>query len=203
MAPIKLPGSATLAIQMKNGHPTACGLPLLNAHNGHPTACALPLADETGSELVEFALLLLPLMAVVFVIMDIAWVCFAQESLQHAVQTGVRSAITSYLPSPLPAGVTGQDGYIKSIVQQNAMGFLPGTDGLNKITINYYSPSNFTRVLTGNGSNTGGNVIEISIQGASVSLLGPVLVDSGTSVALNAVSSDVMEGSPNGIPPAR
>jgi len=188
MAPIKLPGSPTLAAPYRTTTVTERFLPPM-----------LSFSDETGSEIVEFGLLLLPLMAVVFVIMDIAWVCFAKESLQHAVQVGVRSAITGYLPS----GVTGQDGYIKSIVQQNAMGFLPGADGLSKITINYYSPSTANQALTGNGSNAGGNVIEVSVQGASVSLLGPVLIDSGTSVVLNATSSDVMEGSPNGIPPAR
>ena len=154
--------------------------------------------DETGSELVEFALVILPLMAFVFLIMDIAWICFAQASLQHAVQVGVRSAVTSYMPT----GVSGQDGYIKSMVQQNAMGFLAGTDGLNRITINYYSPSNLNKALSGSGSNAGGNVIEVSVKGVTVNVLGPILIDSAT-ISMAAISSDVMESSPNGIPPTR
>ena len=61
------------------------------------------LADERGSEVVEFGLVLLPLMAFVFLIIDVAWLCFAQESLQYAVETGVRAAVTSYVPG----GFTG------------------------------------------------------------------------------------------------
>ncbi len=158
------------------------------------------LADETGSEIVEFGLVLLPLMAFVFLIIDVAWLCFAQESLQYAVETGVRSAVTSYVPN----GFSGQDAYVKSVVQQNAMGFLAGQTGLNNITVNYYSPSNLSQSLTGSGSNAGGNVIEISVQGVPVNMLGPIFFGQAWSnITMNANSSDVMESSPNGTPPLR
>lgn len=199
MPTIQPPASQILALETKNGSGIAAPRPCRpRAWRKWIFLKPLGLRDETGSEIVEFGLVILPLMAFVFLIMDISWVCFAQESLQYAVQAGVRSAITSYIP----AGVTGQDGYIKSIIQKNAMGFLRGADGLNKITIDYYSPLKLKK-LTGNGSNAGGNIIEVSVQGASVSLLGPILIDGWTSVALNADSSDVMESSPNGIPPIR
>lgn len=155
------------------------------------------LSDETGSQLVEFGLVLLPLLGFVFLIMDVAWICFAQSSLQHAVQVGVRSAVTS------PSGNASQDAYIKSVVQQNAMGFLHGDPGLNAITINYYSPSNLSQALAGAGSNAGGNVIEIVVKNVPVSCLGPILRENWSTVFLQATSSDVMESSPGGVPPTR
>ena len=157
------------------------------------------LADETGSEIVEFGLVLLPLMAFVFLIMDVGWICLAQESLQYAVETGVRAAVTGYVPG----GFTGQDAYVKSVVQQNAMGFLAGQSGLDEITVNYYSPSNMSTPLTGSGSNAGGNVVEVSVQGVAVNTLGPILREQWSTMVMNANSSDVMESSPNGTPPAR
>jgi hypothetical protein len=147
--------------------------------------------SETGSEVIEFGLVLLPLLGFLFLIMDIAWICFAQSSLQHAVQVGVRAAASGYVP----AGTAHQDAYLKNIVQQNAMGFLAGDDGMNAISIAYYDPANLSKSLSGTGSNAGGNVIEISIKNVSVSTLGPLFREDWAKVYMKASSSDVMEGS--------
>ena len=162
--------------------------------------------DETGSQIVEFGLVILPLMGVLFLIMDVSWICFAQMSLQHAVQVGVRSAVTGYMPS----GFGGQDGYIKWVVEHNSMGFVAGPSGLNQISICYIdpstlstNPSNVPKCLTGTGSNAGGNVIEVSVANVAVSAFGPIWRESSAHLFLNANSSDVMESSPNGIPPTR
>ncbi len=165
-------------------------------------------SNETGSQIVEFGLVILPLMGVLFLIMDVAWICFAQASLQHAVQVGVRSAVTGYMPS----GFSGQDAYVKWVVEHNSMGFVAGPSGLNQISICYLdastlpavpSPSNVPKCLTGTGSNAGGNVIEVSVANVAVSALGPIWRESSAHLLLNANSSDVMESSPNGIPPTR
>lgn len=156
-------------------------------------------SDETGSEVVEFGLVLLPLLAVMFLIMDVAWICFAQASLQHAVQVGVRSAVTGSVPS----SYSGQDAYIKSVVQSNAMGFLQGQSGMNQITIDYFSPTNLSTNLTGVGSNAGGNIIQVSVTDVPVSSLGPIMRTNWAITLLKASSSDVMESSPNGVPPTR
>ncbi len=155
--------------------------------------------DETGAQIVEFGLVLLPLLAFVFLIIDVAWLCFAQATLQHAVQVGVRTAVTSYVPS----GSSGQDSYVKSVVQQNAMGFLNGSTGLSEITINYFSPSNLSLPLSGSGSNVGGNVIQVSVSNVPVSALGPILRTNAAHLQLQATASDIMESSPNGVPPTR
>ncbi len=157
------------------------------------------VSDETGSQIVEFGLVLLPLMAFMFLIMDVAWLCFAQASIQHAVQAGVRSAVTGYVP----AGVSGQDAYIRSVVQSNAMGFLAGDTGINLIEICYYNPSNLSNCLSGVDSNAGGNVVQVSVANVPVSSLGPILREGWSTMFLRASSSDVMESSPNGIPPSR
>jgi len=140
---------------------------------------------------IEFGLVLLPLLAFLFLIMDIAWICFAQSSLQHAVQVGVRAAVSGYVPT----GTTHQDTYLKTIVRQNAMGFLAGDDGMNAISISYYDPANLSSPLSGTGSNSGGNVIEISVKNVPVSTLGPILRASWAKVYMKASSSDVLEGS--------
>ncbi len=155
------------------------------------------MADEAGSQIVEFGLVLLPLMASLFLIMDVAWLCFAQASLQFAVQSGVRAAVSGYVP----AG--GQDAYLRSVVQKNAMGFIGNQTGVNQISINYFSPSNLSAPLKGAGSNAGGNVIEISVSGVPISALGPIFRESSANILLSATSSDVMESSPNGLPPTR
>ena len=156
--------------------------------------------DETGSEVVEFGLVLLPLLAFLFLIMDVAWICFAQASLQHAVQVGVRAAVVNPVPKS-----GGQDAYLKSIVQQNAMGFLAGNDGLNTISINYYTPSDLKNPIPPKkGGNAAGNVIEITVNNVPVNSLGPILRESAAQLYLHASSSDVMEGSaPGSIAPTR
>src|SRR5581483_5664536 len=140
------------------------------------------IKDETGSEVVEFGLVLLPLLAFLFLIMDVAWICYAQSSLQHAVQVAIRAAVVNPLP---PKG--GQDAYLKTVVQDNAMGFLPGADGLNKVTVSYYSPSDLKNPVK-TGGNTPGNVIEISVKDVPVSTLGPILRETAAVVKLNASS---------------
>ncbi len=159
--------------------------------------------EDTGAELVEFALVLLPLLIVMFLILDISWIFFAKASLQFAAGAGVRYAITSNVMKNAQGQPMGQDASIKSIVQQNAMGFLAGQDGLNKITVNYYSPSAPSTVLTGAGSNSGGNIVQVAVQGVQVNPLGFVWTGGPTAISLSASSTDVMESSPGGTPPAR
>src|SRR3954469_2104524 len=107
-----------------------------------------PLREEDGTELVEFSLVFMILLSVVFLILDISWLVFEEGSLQWAVQQGVRYAITS---STVPG--KGQDTSIKAMVQKSAMGFLDGDAGLKKISIAYYAPSNLSKPVTGSGSN--------------------------------------------------
>lgn len=156
------------------------------------------LRNEKGAQTIEFGLVFLPLLGVLFLIMDISWLVFAQGCLQWAVQQGVRYAVTS----TTLAG-KGQDDSVKTVVQVNSMGFLAGTTGLSKISIAYYTPSNLSAPITGTGSNSGGNIVKVSVNGVTFNALGPVFRGGPTSLLLSASSSDVMESSPGGIAPTR
>ncbi len=146
-----------------------------------------------GSQLIEFSLVLLPLLALVFLTIDAAWMVFAKASVQYAVRQGVRYAVTSQTQPG-----KGQDASIRSVVQQNAFGFLNGPDGVSKISIAYYNPA----TLSPTNMNAGGNVVEVSVNGVLVSPLAPVWRSSDP-LQVSAQSSDVMESSPGGIPPPR
>jgi Flp pilus assembly protein TadG len=150
------------------------------------------LNSEKGSEIIEFGLVIVPLLAFVLLIVDIAWVLFAQSTLQFAASEGVRYAVTSQTMSGM-----GQDASIRTVVINDAFGFVTSATSSN-IAINYYNPS----TLAATTSNAGGNVVQIVISGVNVYPLGPVW-RSQTAMVLSASSSDVMEASPGGIPPPR
>ena len=152
--------------------------------------------SERGAELIEFSLVLIPLLLIAFVMMNVAWMFFAKASLQFAVQTGVRFAVTGTVKQGL-----GQDASIKKIVQDNAMGFLNGSEGL--ITITFYSPGNLALPLSGAGSNAGGNIVKVSVDGLQLPVLAPMLGYAANRFTLSANASDITESSPNGTAPAR
>jgi hypothetical protein len=148
---------------------------------------------QRGSEVVEFALILLPLLGFTFLIIDLGWAIFARATLQNAVREGVRYAVTS---QTLDAK-TGQMASIKSVVQSHSMGFL---GDLNYVKVKFYRPDTFAE-LTGTGANDGGNLVEVSIETLPVSPLLPLL-RSPAPLQMTARSSDRMEASPTtGAPP--
>ncbi|MBV9083188.1 MAG: pilus assembly protein [Acidobacteriaceae bacterium] len=147
---------------------------------------------ERGASLVEFALVLIPLLGLIFGIIGISWIIFAQNTIQEAVREGVRYGITGGDPS----SGTGLNAQIQQVVQNYSVGFV--TDPSN-IVINYYSPSDLTTPITDASADSGGNVLQVS---ASVSIRGVILIvrpDAG--ITLTATASDVMENSPEGGPP--
>lgn len=154
-------------------------------------------SGETGSQVIEFGLVLLPLMAFVFLIMDVSWICFAQASLQHAVQVGVRAAVTNTLPSTS----SSMGAYVKSVVQQNAMGFLNGQGGLDEITVTYLDPTTL-KAPQPSARTAGGNVIQVSVANVIVNSFGPIFRESYGQWHLNAVASDVLESPPDNKLPA-
>jgi len=147
---------------------------------------------QRGSAFLETGLVILPLMAILFALMDFSIVIFVQNVLRHAVREGVRFAVTQQ------TGAGGQDAAIKAIVQTNAFGFLPDP---SKITIQYLDSTTLTPVA-GAGSNAQGNVCIVSISNFGWSLMVPIW-QSSAPIGLSASSSDVMEAPPNGILPSR
>jgi Flp pilus assembly protein TadG len=150
-------------------------------------------ARQRGSELIEFGLTVIPLFGFIFLVIDLSWALFAQVTLQNAVRAGVRYAITGQTESG-----KGQDASIKDVVQSSAMGFLAGSAGLSDIVITYYDPV----TLATTNSNAGGNIVNVSISGFTLSPFGPIL-RSTAPIAISATASDRMESLGPGGAPAR
>ena len=151
---------------------------------------------QRGAVQVEFALLLLPLFALVFLIMDVGWAVFAEVSLQEAAREGVRWGITGQLYT----GCSGLDCSIKKVVQEFSFGFVNASE----ISIHYYSPCGgptctLTEVTGQAGATAGGNILQVSISGVTVKSFG-ALLRTTSPLSLGATATDVMEAQPV-IPP--
>jgi Flp pilus assembly protein TadG len=156
--------------------------------------------SQGGSAILEGSLVILPLMAICFALLDFPLAVFIQNTLRNGVREGVRFAITQQ------TGAGGQDAAIKATVETGSMGFLNDAD-LNasppKATFNitYYDKATLADAGTGVGSNAQGNICVIT---ASVtrSWMVPLWRDSGL-LTFSASSSDVMEAPPAGVLPSR
>lgn len=133
--------------------------------------------SEKGAEAVEFALMLLPVFGLIFLIVNVAWVIFARACLQEAVRAGVRYAITGQ-----------SDASIQALVQQSSFGVIPsGNAGC--VTVQYFSPTDLSTPVT---TPVGGDVVEISISNVGVRPLAPLLISSAA-LPLSASASDIMQ----------
>lgn len=137
------------------------------------------ITREDGSDLVEFALVMIPLFLFVFAIMCVSWFIFAKASLQHAVREGCRYAVTGQAISD-----------IQDRVLQNAVG-VPGMTA-KKVQVQYFAQSNLSTPLTGNTANAGGNLVEVSVSGITINPLGPAGLGF-SALTISAAASDVME----------
>ncbi|MBV9223586.1 MAG: pilus assembly protein, partial [Acidobacteriaceae bacterium] len=71
---------------------------------------------ERGSTLVEFTLTILPLLGLLMLTLDLAWVLFAWASIHEGVREGIRYAITMQ-----------SDDSIRAVVKQYSFGFVNDT----------------------------------------------------------------------------
>ena len=123
-----------------------------------------------GAETIEFTLAFLPLVAMMFVLVDSAWAIFVKSTLEYAVRAGVRQGIT-ITGTQATAASSNQTAMVKAIVQGNSVGLLSGASGLSKIKVNYFLPpapnSNgaMTDVSNQTDGNAGLNVMQVSVQG--------------------------------------
>jgi Flp pilus assembly protein TadG len=156
--------------------------------------------NRRGSTLIEGPLTLLPLLALLFGVLDVAFAIFAQNTMQFAVHQAVRYAVTSQTI----AG-KGHDASIQTVVDQNSVGLLeamtPKGQALQSITIKYYNPVTLA-LVTGVGSNVGGNIVVVSATGLSWAWMFPLLRDA-TPLSYSVSSADIMEATPLAGAPAR
>jgi len=153
-----------------------------------------------GSALVENALVTLPVLALLWGIFDLAFAIFVKNTMMFAVRQGVRYAVTSQTMPGL-----GQDDSIKTAVKKYSLGLAdalsPDHNGMNRISITYYDPVTLA-VVTGPGSNAGGNIVVVKATGLSWAWMIPLL-RSSTPLQFSVASADIMEASPLGGPPTR
>jgi len=181
-------------------------------------------AGERGNMIAESALTFLPLMAMLFGLMDVSFVVFVQSTLTSATREGARFAIT-YSPTYNSAScASSQAACIAQVVQNNAMGFLSGTKA-NYITVKYYTANDLTNPADSCNAGTGtctlnpaavstaslpqtlsngkvvsfanqpGNIVEVSIAGYPWNWIVPLpTFSAGSGVTLGAASMDVMGG---------
>ncbi|MEO8369851.1 MAG: TadE/TadG family type IV pilus assembly protein [Candidatus Solibacter sp.] len=153
-----------------------------------------------GSVMVESALAFLPMIAVLFGVLDVSIAIFVKNTVQFAVCQGVRYAVTSQTMNGL-----GQDDSIKTVVQGYTVGLLdslsPDHVGKNRISITYYDPVSLAAV-SGAGSNVGGNIVVVSATGLSWAWMIP-LMSSTSPLTFSVSSADIMEATPVAGAPGR
>lgn len=170
-------------------------------------------ARRRGSAMVEYSLVMLPLLGFVFLLLDLGWAIYSRSDLQYAVREGCRYAITGRTIVGLTdtAGHPyGQIDSIKYVVQHGANAFLgskPTDPGWNLIRVRFYSPSDLTNALAPPTKqsdppiNVGGNLVEVSVEGYRLMPLMPLL-RSAAALQFTARSADRMEATPIAGPPA-
>jgi hypothetical protein len=144
-----------------------------------------------GSQLVEAGISLTIFTALLLLVIDLGWGLFVKSTLQHAVSEGVRYGITSRT-----APGTGQVASIRAVVLYHAMGLLNGDRG-STLVIRFLDPL----TLQSGAANIGGSVLEISVEGYTITPLATLLHSAAGSV-VTVRAADIMEPSPGGVPPA-
>jgi Flp pilus assembly protein TadG len=151
---------------------------------------------QRGNAMLEGALALPPLLMLLFATIDFSIAILVKNTVQSAVREGVRYAVTGQTVSGL-----GQDQSIRTVVENNSLGFLNSSNGDSLIAINYYNPATLTAV-NGVGSNAPGNIVEVQVTGLSWVWMVPY-ARSSAPLQISATSMDIVEPNATGVPPPR
>jgi|SRR5579862_7858697 Flp pilus assembly protein TadG len=151
---------------------------------------------QRGNAMLEGALALPPLLMLLFATIDFSIALLVKNTVQASVREGVRYAVTGQTVNGL-----GQDESIRTVVENNSLGFLNSSNGDNLISITYYNP-NSLQAVNGTGSNAPGNIVQVQVTGLSWLWMVPY-GRSATPLQISATSSDIVEPNSTGIPPPR
>jgi len=166
---------------------------------------------EGGNNIVEAALVFLPLMALFFAMIDIPFGIFIQNTLKEAVREGVRYAITQQ------AGSGTQLASILAQSESYSMGYLNATAitaGTATFKVQFYNgttlaaytlwdasiPGTKPAAVGGIAANAQGNICVVTAT-VSHSWMAPVW-QSTSPLTFAGASSDVMEAPPGGVLPS-
>jgi Flp pilus assembly protein TadG len=144
---------------------------------------------ESGSVTVEFALVILPLFAILFMTVNVGWLIFGSACIQEGAREGARVAVTGSGQSE-----SSLDSAVKLVVAQYSFGFAKASN----ISVDYYPPTGYSSSgvpasLDGTPQATAaGNIVKVTIQSVTMSNFGP-LFRASTPLQLSASASDVMQ----------
>ena len=144
---------------------------------------SLKCGGRRGSELVEGMMMMLPFLALVFIVIDASYGLFINATLQYAVQAGVTYASTD---SDTAANVMAA---VQNTVNTQSLNLVPAS----QVTVNFYTPA----MVLMNGAavpNQTGNVVEATVT-YQFSPLAP-LFRSGASIQLTATAASVLTAPP-------
>jgi Flp pilus assembly protein TadG len=142
---------------------------------------------QRGAEMVEVCLVLTPLLTITFLLLNLSMAIFLRSTFQQAVREGARYAITGQVTS---AG-TCHDTSIKTVVAQNAAGFLNTTTRAAAIHVRFRNPA--TGAIS---SNDAGNIVLVSVENYQYAPLAPFRFFS-SKLGIWAQAGDVMGGLPS------
>lgn len=148
--------------------------------------------SRRGATLLEAAFVLLPLVVLVVGSTDFLLGLFVRNTLQYSVREGCRYAVTSRTGPGM--------GHIQSIqqhVRASSLGFVTRDED---VTVKFFDQTGLGEV-TGAGSNAGGNIVQVSINNYRWRWIVAVFAGS-PDLNITVTSSDLLEPSPNGAPPA-
>jgi len=143
--------------------------------------------------MLEAALALPPLFMILFATIDFSVALLVKNTITSAVREGVRYAVTGQTASGL-----GQNASIQQVVESDSLGFLNSSNA-NLITITYYNPTTLA-VVTGVGSNSPGNIVQVQVSGLTWAWMVPY-GRSATPLTIGATASDIIEQNNTGVPP--
>lgn len=163
-----------------------------------------------GSELLEFTLTFLPMMAMILVLLNVAWAVFVKATLQYAVRTGVRTGITITGTQATAAG-SDLTSMVKNVVQSRSLGLLKGDAGRARIKVRYFQPPapGSTGPAVDVSSQPNGNtplyIMQVSVENFSLAAIVPRIykwneAPDKRATIINAVSADLIEPSRD-VPP--
>jgi Flp pilus assembly protein TadG len=98
---------------------------------------------QRGDAILEWALCMLPMMAMFFGIIDVCYAVSIQSLFSQAVRAGSRFAITYSANYNGTSCATSQAACIAQVVQDNSVGFLAG-NRINSVVVRYYISNNLT-----------------------------------------------------------
>jgi Flp pilus assembly protein TadG len=136
--------------------------------------CEAPVAPtrygrcRRGTAIIEFALVAVLFLSVIFLSFNFFFWAFARAALQNAVREGVRYAATGQTDVKV-----GQDAAVRSVVKYHALGLLKSVPD-SQILIQYYLSDGSGTAVSGGNSNAAGNIIVISVLNFKPATIAPI-----------------------------